>query len=297
MLDPVTLDQLRILVAIVDQGSFTAAAKHLRRAQSAISHGVASLEGQLGLPLFDRTSKKPVLTAAGAAVLADARLALSRVETLKARAKAMAKGQESELGLAVTVLFPEDRLAAILKDFDHQFPNVRLNVFMEEIGGAALLVQNRVCQIGIAGTPSLRVVPVHEFVTLPIGEVEIVAVAAPHHPLSRWDRALTETDLAEHRQLIPTGRARSPYPNAMAREIWAINDLGFRRELILRGAGWGTLPLNLVAEDLAQKRLKRLMLASRAEELMRVALFAIHRLDMAPGPVATWLLRAFQPHT
>lgn len=69
-----TLDQLQIFLAIVETGSFAAAARRLGRATSVISYAIANLEAQLGLELFDRgAARTPQLTEAGRAVLADAR--------------------------------------------------------------------------------------------------------------------------------------------------------------------------------------------------------------------------------
>ena len=70
-----TLDQLRIFLAVVDEGSFNGAARKLNRAVSVISYGIANLEAQLGVSLFEREgSKKPKLTEAGQAVLSEASL-------------------------------------------------------------------------------------------------------------------------------------------------------------------------------------------------------------------------------
>ena len=54
MLDPLTLDQLRVLVAVADTGSFSAAARRLQRVQSAVSQSIQTLESTLRLTLFDR---------------------------------------------------------------------------------------------------------------------------------------------------------------------------------------------------------------------------------------------------
>ncbi|MDA3921937.1 MAG: LysR family transcriptional regulator [Salinisphaera sp.] len=54
MIGNLTLDQLRVLVTISETGSFSAAGRKLRRAQSAISHAVSSLEAVHGVTLFDR---------------------------------------------------------------------------------------------------------------------------------------------------------------------------------------------------------------------------------------------------
>lgn len=59
MIGSLTLDQLRVLVTIADTGSFSAASRELRRAQSAISQAVANLEGLQGVELFDRQGHAP----------------------------------------------------------------------------------------------------------------------------------------------------------------------------------------------------------------------------------------------
>ncbi|MGL4727744.1 MAG: LysR family transcriptional regulator [Bosea sp. (in: a-proteobacteria)] len=292
MLDSVTLDQLRMLSAIADTGSFTAAARRVQRAQSAVSHAIATLEGQLQVSLFDRSEKKPLLTDAGKAVLADARLAIARIDQLKARVRGLAGGLETEISLAVTVLAPLGPIIDMLDRFRGTFPTVAIELFVEEIGGSAILVHERVCHLGISGTPSLKLIPAGDLVTIPIGSTDIVAVARPDHPLVAFNRPLSMDDLNEHRQLVPTSRARALYPNTLAREVWRVADIATRRAMILRGMGWGTVPHHIVAEDLASGQLCELDLASRPPELMRADLFAIHRADAPPGPAGRWLIDA-----
>ena len=86
MLDGVSLDQLRTFIAAADEGSFSAAARKLLRAQSVVSETVSNLEDQIGLPLFDRSGRYPRLTPAGVVLLADARSIVTGVDLLKARA-------------------------------------------------------------------------------------------------------------------------------------------------------------------------------------------------------------------
>src|SRR6202035_1190431 len=105
MLDGVSLDQLRAFIAAADEGSFSAAGRRLRRAQSVVSQTLANLEGRLGVKLFDRGARLPMLTEQGRALLADARAVAGNVDLFKARAKSLAGGLEPELGVAVDVVF------------------------------------------------------------------------------------------------------------------------------------------------------------------------------------------------
>src|SRR5215207_7540235 len=118
-----TLDQLRVFLAVVEAGSFAGAGRRLRRATSAISYAVANLEAQLGLGLFERSgTRRPRLTEAGQAVLAEARVVDQGVATLRARVKGLLDGLEAELGLAVDVMLPPTRLAEALRAFAAEFP-------------------------------------------------------------------------------------------------------------------------------------------------------------------------------
>src|SRR6266567_4430276 len=106
MLDAVTLDQLRTFVAAVDEGSFSAAGRKLRRAQSVVSQTLANLEAQLGVKLFDRSGRYPRLTEEGRSLLIDARSIASNIDGFKARARAMRGGLEPELSVAMDVMYP-----------------------------------------------------------------------------------------------------------------------------------------------------------------------------------------------
>src|ERR1700675_3097259 len=142
MLDGVSLDQLRSFIAAVDEGSFSAAARKLRRAQSVVSELVSGLENQIGVALFDRSGRCPRLTSEGSVLLADARGVVSGVDFMKARAKGMASGLEPELSVVVDVFFPIEAITAAAKAFREHFPGPPLRVFVEALGGAYQPVLN-----------------------------------------------------------------------------------------------------------------------------------------------------------
>src|SRR3982751_2657548 len=151
MLDGVSLDQLRTFIAAVDEGSFSAAARRLNRVQSAVSGWVSSLEGQIGVVLFDRSGRYPKLTPEGVLLLADARNIVSGVDTLKARAKLMASGLEAELSVVVDVFFPTDAVSATVKAFAEKFPFTPLRLFVEGLGAGYQPILDGRCSLGILG--------------------------------------------------------------------------------------------------------------------------------------------------
>src|ERR1700754_5016412 len=99
MLDGVTLDQLRTFIAAAEQGSFSAAGRKLRRAQSVVSQTLAHLEGQLRGSLFDRSARYPVLTEQGQALLREAKAVVNGMDAFKAKARTLSEGLEPELAV------------------------------------------------------------------------------------------------------------------------------------------------------------------------------------------------------
>jgi hypothetical protein len=72
-----------------------------------VTQTIANLERQLGLKLFDRTARKPVIVGHAESLLADARRIVRDVHRLEARARSLVSGLESELSVVVDVMFPE----------------------------------------------------------------------------------------------------------------------------------------------------------------------------------------------
>src|SRR4051794_41744999 len=101
-MDSLTFDQIQLFLAVVDQGSFSKAAKKLNRAQSAVTYGIQKLEAQVGLPLFDRTAYRSALTGAGSALLLRARRIAEETNAFRDAAR----GLEAELTIVMDSMFP-----------------------------------------------------------------------------------------------------------------------------------------------------------------------------------------------
>ncbi len=285
---PPSLEQLRTFLAVVEEGSFNRAARNLGRAVSAISYAIATLEAQLGVRLFDREgSRRPVLTAAGTALLSEARAITDDVDTLMAKVRSLRQGLEAELPLAVDVMVPGKALARLLRDFQQRYPSVPLRLHVEALGAVAALVLDGRATFGIAG-PDIIDHPALEHQA--IGSVELVPVAARNHPLAEAsDIAPGET--RKHLQLVLTDR--SPLTedrdfSVLSPQSWRLADLGAKHALLREGIGWGYMPRHTVREDLASGALVTLALPERAT--VAYGLFALWRKDAPPGPAACWVL-------
>ncbi|RWQ62322.1 LysR family transcriptional regulator, partial [Mesorhizobium sp.] len=130
-----TLDQLQILVAVADTGSFSAAGRKLNRAQSVISYAIANLEAQLGLKLFEREgTREPQLTDVGRATLEDARRMVGMLQRIRSRVDGHKQGLEAEVSMSVDVTLPLPVLVRVLKAFEAQFPTVMLRLHIGSLG-------------------------------------------------------------------------------------------------------------------------------------------------------------------
>src|SRR6202050_4536982 len=149
MLDGVSLDQLRTCIAAADEGSFSAAGRRLRRAQSVVSQTLGNLEGQLGVKLFDRSARRPSPTEQGRALLADAREVAGDVDRFKARAKGLARGLEPELGVVADVMFPIAPITYAVAAFQEKFAGTALKLYMEGRCAVVRRVLDRRSPVGI----------------------------------------------------------------------------------------------------------------------------------------------------
>jgi DNA-binding transcriptional LysR family regulator len=289
-----TLDQLRIFLTIVDTGSFAAAARTLNRANSVISYAIANLEAQLGFPLFDREStRKPQLTAAGRSILAEARTVSDGIAGLRAKARGLIRGLEPEVHLVVDVMLPTERLVDALTAFRDEFPTVALRLRVEALGAVTQLVLDGVAGIGIGGPmPGFAAHPAIE--PIRVGEVELVAVAAPKHPLAKAGRNL-HAAMREHVQLVLSDRSeltKSVDFAVVSPRTWRLSDLGAKLLLLRAGIGWGNMPFPIVQEDLDSGSLVRLdPLGALA---FTYGFEAIYRSDSPPGPAGSWLVERFR---
>ena len=149
MIDPLTLDQMRVLVAVAETGSFSAASRKLGRVQSAVSQAVRAMETTLGVALFDRSTKTPTLTEAGAAIVRDARAIVDSARALRARAQSIAEDVEPELTLAIDATFPMPLLMASLRALRGAFPKLPATVFTEALGGAEETLRSGAARMAI----------------------------------------------------------------------------------------------------------------------------------------------------
>ena len=289
-MDALTLDQFLVFATIVDEGSFSAAARKLGRAQSAITYATQKLEDQTDALLFDRTTYRPTLTEAGRALLPQARRVLAGLADYRRTAKAFTQGLEAEVHLAVDAFVPMQPVYDVLGDFSEQFPDTAVRLH-SAIDGLALYLERY--PEGLAFSPDVRVAR-SEFERNAVGDVQLVAVAAPSHPLAGFSPPHSPDLLAGYFQIV---LAQQLFPHkgrnrgVVATRRWYADNMHIKQGLILSGHGWGSLPWHMAAADLAAGRLIELSPErwDGADQMPLISYVIARSPTALPGPAGTWL--------
>ncbi len=253
----VSLDQWRLLQAVVDHGGYAQAAEALHKSQSTVSYGVHRLEERLDVKVLEVHGRKAVLTDAGAELLRRARSLLDDAYHLEQAASQLRAGWEAEIRLCVDVIFPPDLLLTAMRDFSEVCQHTRLELYETVLSGGVDAIVRGDADMAITGlTPQ-------GFLSEPLLEVEFVAVAAPSHPLHHQSTSIGERDLRPHRQIVvrDSGAERktnSGWLGAMQR--WTVSTFATSVQLLEAGLGFAWVPRHLIADQLKDGRLRPLSL-------------------------------------
>src|SRR5690606_4814899 len=193
-----TSDHLELLLAVVEHGSFSSAARALRRTQSAVSMAVANLEAELDLTLFDRSRREPVPTVELLAMLPDAKLITSRLQGLRLHLQELSGGLESHVRLGIVCdVDPRPALIA-LQALEQRYPGLDMEIRTAPQDTLVDALKKRELDLCIAyGGLELESVGIVQS----LWTETISAVAAPGHPLLQGAPRPLE-DLKAYRQIV-----------------------------------------------------------------------------------------------
>ena len=273
---------LQAFVQAATQGSFSAAARKLGKSQSTVSAAVASLEIDLDVLLFDRSSRKPTLTPAGHVLLQRAEQVLEASSRLALAASQLSQGLEPKLTIAMSDTYQSDRFEIALKAFEQRYPDLELECLIAECDDLIALVQSGRAQIAFIeqqeGYPP-------DLTCSPVGErTEIALYVSNQHPLAGLHDILPQT-LQQHRELRLASIIKPNDTRATGR-VWSAPSYLMLMEMAQLGFGWAPIPRWLV-ERLGAGQLVEL----KARGWPRaVAVDALWSRQHAPGPAGSWLL-------
>lgn len=280
-----TLDGMRTFVAVVREGSFTAAAKKLGMSTALTSKYVGQLETRLGTRLMNRTTRSLNLTEAGAAYVERAQRILDDVAVLEGSLGDAAAGPNGTLVVSAPVSFGETVLASIVAAFlDHDQTvdiDLRLTdscVSPTDEGVDVALRIGAPSDAGDAGEGVRQLAPVH-----------VLACAAPDY-LARHGVPSRPGDLENHQCLIDRSLqdgATWSFGNGLdAQEIRVKGRLITKgaaviRVLLLAGHGIARIPGYAVSEDIRHGRLQTVLAGWEVKPVGLHAVFAQENFQTA----------------
>jgi DNA-binding transcriptional LysR family regulator len=276
----ISLEQWRALQAVVDAGGYAQAAARLHKSQSAITYAVQKIETLLKVKLFEISGRKARLTGSGEVLYRRAKGLLEEAESLEGAGRHLAAGWESELKLAVEIIFPTWLLLRCFELFAHERPDTRIELYETVLSGTdEALTQRRVdlaiCSLVPPGFMGDALMP-----------MKFIAAAHPDHPLHALNRKLTAQDLRKYRQLVirDSGSLRSRNaPWLGPGQRWTVSHKATQIHAAVMGLGFAWFAQDTIRTELRDGLLKPLPLREGAELSVELYLVFADRDYAGPG--------------
>ncbi|WP_336491203.1 LysR family transcriptional regulator [Methylobacterium nigriterrae] len=272
-----TLDQLRIFVAVAERQHVTRAAEALNLAQSAVSSAIANIEGRHATKLFHRVGRGIELTEAGRIFLGEARAVLARAEAAELVLADLSGLRRGTLSIQASQTIASDWLPRHLVTFRRAYPEIRISLSVGNTEQAAAAVRDGTAELGFVegalDDPALA--------STTVAQDNLVLVVGPDHPFGTRKR-LTTTDLAEADWVLrePGSGTRSAFEEALLEFGLSLSSLRVTLELpsneavraaVEAGAGASVLSATVVAASLLAGTVRQasLLLPTRPFRVLR----------------------------
>ncbi|MFJ4155637.1 LysR family transcriptional regulator [Pseudomonas sp. NPDC089752] len=281
-------DNIQLFLAVLDRGSFSAAARTLGRVPSAVSMAIGNLEAELGYALFERGAREVQATAQARALEPHARLIAEQLGLLQVHALELSQGLESSLTLAVVPDIDHRPLLAAIAGLGERYPLLDIQMLSAPQEEALQLLDSGRADLCMAFA-GLQVDARRGFQH--IGMESLVATLSPAHPALLDGRIHYLEDLINVRQILVRSR---DLPMADPRALigathWSTDSFDFALQMVEAGLGWGDLPLARVAPLIDAGRLVRLHFRNTRNEL-ELPIHAFWRKQQPLRQAARWLI-------
>lgn len=276
-----TLEQWRILQAVVDAGGYAQAAERLNKSQSSLNHAVAKLQSQLGIELLQVIGRKAFLTPAGEVMLRRSRLLTQEIEDLELLAANMDMGWEPEIRIAVEMIYPKQRLYQALAAFLPQSRGSRIQILDTVITGTSEAISEHKADLVIAATNSIP----RGYLSEPFGHVTMIPVCHANHPLAHVS-TVSAQELSQHLQLVIRDTGSKPQENLgwlKAEQRWTLSQFHDAIDILLSGIGFCWLPDHMVQSYIAQQQLVQIPLQQSSARVIQLGLLAPKEDKLGPG--------------
>lgn len=275
-----TLEQWRILQAVVDEGGYAQAAQVLNRSQSSLNHAVSKLQNQLGISLLEVRGRKAHLTEQGELLLRRSRQVTLAVSELEQLANNLEQGWEPNLTIARDIVYPTDSLTRALKAFLPLSRGTRITLIDSVITGTQELIKEYQVDMAISG------IPPKGFHGELLGHEDLILVCPPDHPLANNGMIQDDKILAQHLQLVIKDTGKNPMKDfgwLKAEQRWTVSNFHEAITILKQGVGFCWIPQQLVQASLDRNELVRLKLVAGSRKRVQLNLIIPNRDQQGPA--------------
>lgn len=277
-----SFDAVEVFIQAAALGSFSAAGRSLGKSQSTVSAAIANLEVDLGVSLFDRSQRKPVLTPQGQLLFGHAEALLSAHGRMLQTASGLSHGQEPRLSVVLSDTYHSGRFEAAMEELSMRYPQLELECLIAECEDALILVQTGRAAMAFVESQNSYAPDLH---SATVSErTDMALYVRRGHPLTALTQVGKE-QLAEYRELRLTTVAQSSR-DPVAGGLWSAPSYLMLLEMAQRGFGWAPLPRWLV-ERFADQTLVELSVRGWPKPIV---VDAIWSRKVSLGPAGRWLL-------
>ncbi|WP_095499306.1 LysR family transcriptional regulator [Paraferrimonas haliotis] len=290
----VTLEQWRILQAVVDYGGYAHAAKALNKSQSSLNHAVAKMQSQLGIPLLEVVGRKAQLTEHGETLLRRSRELSYNAEAIELLAQQLQSEWEQSLHLFCEQVYPNHHLLDVLEAFHLQSQGTQLVISHHKYSQSYAKELSSSLEI----TSQIS----NEAIAEPLCNSELLLVCHRSHELAQLPQPLLENELASHLRIQVeklnqlTGVKRVSYHGQIhsqsepeyldsisSKQIWVVDNYHEMVRILMRGLGYAWLPKPLAQSLIERKHLFQLQLSGCSHLLLPIYLIVNHRDLQGPA--------------
>lgn len=280
-------EALTAFVEAVACGSFSAAARRLRKSQSTISTAISNLEADLGVALFDRATRHPTLTPQGEQVLSYVKAILAASDRLDELAISLSDETEARLTFVLSDTLHPDVLEDLLQQFDRRFPHTEFECLIGEDEDVIDLLQKERAQVGLIEVRDSYPTEIGS-TRLPL-QTAMAIYVAPAHPLAAQGR-VTWDELHSWRELrLSTFLASSLEP--AQGQVWSAPNYLLLLSMTVQGLGWCILPCALVEEFAGSGTLVALNIPGWPRA---ISVDLLWNKKAPPGKAGSWLRQHLQ---
>lgn len=275
-----TLEQWRILQAVVDYGGYAHAAKMLNKSQSSLNHAVAKLQSQLDVKLLEVKGRKAFLTKAGEVMLRRSRLLSQSAQELEELANNINQGWEPEICIAADIAFPREVLLPILTEFQPLCRGSRVVILDTVLSGTEDAIVDGTADIALSST-----VP-RGYLNEPLLDVDFIPVTHAKHELANLPTPLDPQELLRQVQIVIRDNGKNAFEKRgwlRSEQRWTVSQFQTAIDMLLRGIGFCWLPTTTVAAYINSGELVQLEVKGGSFRRTTMSLINPKIESMGPG--------------